>query len=173
MYIPKGQFMRIRRNCSKEGDFLQQSEVLANRFIEKGYEVGGIEIEKRKVLNMHSECLLLEGKQQGSYNQECNMILDYNVQFRQVEKIIRKDWNTLKKDKVLGPLLHIKPGFIYKKAQSLKDLIAPGVIDPPKRKRGTPFGVFTGFYACGKCKVCCRAKYNGMWMRAAVYRMYI
>lgn len=36
--IPKGQFIRVERNCSDESIYLLHSEVLANRFIEKGNE---------------------------------------------------------------------------------------------------------------------------------------
>lgn len=34
--IPKGQFTRLRRNCSRRSDFLVQSELLGKRFIDKG-----------------------------------------------------------------------------------------------------------------------------------------
>lgn len=34
--IPKGQLMRIRRNCAKTEDYVKQSELLINRFKEKG-----------------------------------------------------------------------------------------------------------------------------------------
>lgn len=36
--IPKGQFTRVCRNCTFDSDFHAQSEVLKNRFIEKGYQ---------------------------------------------------------------------------------------------------------------------------------------
>lgn len=35
--IPKGQIMRVKRNCSTVDDFVVQSEELKDRFIEKGY----------------------------------------------------------------------------------------------------------------------------------------
>ncbi|XP_077129882.1 uncharacterized protein LOC143785095 [Ranitomeya variabilis] len=35
--IPKGQFLRLRRNCSRTEDFLEESRHLTNRFREQGY----------------------------------------------------------------------------------------------------------------------------------------
>ncbi|XP_075440692.1 uncharacterized protein LOC142485864 [Ascaphus truei] len=36
--IPRGQFLRIRRNCSSHSDFLAQGEILVERFLAKGYD---------------------------------------------------------------------------------------------------------------------------------------
>ncbi|XP_069601617.1 uncharacterized protein [Ranitomeya imitator] len=35
--IPKGQFLRLKRNCSKEAEFVQQSRDLSERFKRRGY----------------------------------------------------------------------------------------------------------------------------------------
>lgn len=35
--VPKGQFIRIRRNCTLDEDYTMQAQVLKNRFVEKGY----------------------------------------------------------------------------------------------------------------------------------------
>lgn len=90
--IPKGQFMRIRRNCSKEGDFLKQSEILTSRFREKGYDMRKVEKDKIKVLNMNRDILLSEIKQE-RFRRKFIVILYFNIQFRQVEKIIKKHWD--------------------------------------------------------------------------------
>lgn len=34
--IPRGQFVRFRRNCTHESDYLSQSQVLTARFLQKG-----------------------------------------------------------------------------------------------------------------------------------------
>ena len=35
--IPKGQFIRLRRICSRKSDYLLKSEILCKRFIERGF----------------------------------------------------------------------------------------------------------------------------------------
>lgn len=41
--IPKGQLMQLRRNCTKNNDFLIQAEKIGHRFINKGYDHDHIE----------------------------------------------------------------------------------------------------------------------------------
>lgn len=36
--IPKGPIMRVKRNCSKESNFLTQSKILTERFEARGYK---------------------------------------------------------------------------------------------------------------------------------------
>ena len=35
--IPKGQFIRLRRICSRKSDYLLNSEILCKKFIERGF----------------------------------------------------------------------------------------------------------------------------------------
>lgn len=92
---------------------------------------------------MDRDTLLSENKQQEPLCREFNIILDFNVQFRQVEKIIKKHWDILRRDRFLGSMLPAPPWLIYRKAPTLKDLIAPGVIDPPQE---TEMFVLWGVY---------------------------
>lgn len=66
-------------------------------------------------------------------NSAANMriILDFNVQHKKFERLVQKHFPILKQDRVLGPVLPEHPQFIYRKAPSLRDKLAPGVIDPP------------------------------------------
>ena len=94
-------------------------------------------------------------------NFEFKIVLDYNIQYRQFEKIVNKHWEVLKKDKVLGTVLPAHPRFIYRKAPSLRDVVAPGVIDPPPPfKENRIFNFLSGFYACGRCQSCKQCKFN-------------
>ena len=88
------------------------------------------------------------------------MILDYNVQHKKFERIIAKNWSILKQDKVLGPVLPEKPQFIYKKAPSLRDRLAPSVLNPPVVSDNRLFKFLGGFYACGRCVPCKNSKVN-------------
>ncbi|CAI9595210.1 unnamed protein product, partial [Staurois parvus] len=50
--IPRGQFLRIHRNCTNREDFITQSNILKNRFIEKGYNATSLESEINEIVNM-------------------------------------------------------------------------------------------------------------------------
>lgn len=90
-------------------------------------------------------------KEKQSPSMNTRMILDYNVQHKKFEKIVFKYWLILKQDRVLGPALSDHPQFKYRKAPSLRDKLAPGVIDPPVLFENRIFNFLTGFYACGCC----------------------
>lgn len=44
--IPRSYFVRLRRNCTEEEDFITQSQVLSSRFQQKGYDKSSLDSEK-------------------------------------------------------------------------------------------------------------------------------
>lgn len=56
------------------------------------------------------------------------IVLDYNT--------IQRDGENYQ-DTILGPVLPSYPWFVYKKASSLCNMLAPGVIDPPSKNKNT------------------------------------
>lgn len=60
--IPVGQFLRIRRNCSKDDDYRHEVDDLYKRFTERGYSLvplGGLGKLSCKELEWISLCLML------------------------------------------------------------------------------------------------------------------
>lgn len=77
--------------------------------------------------------------------QEYKNILDYNVQYKQFKRIVLKHWAVLRNERILGAVLHSRPRFIYRQAATLRDVIAPGVVDPPIIRENMIFFLFVGF----------------------------
>lgn len=77
-----------------------------------------------------------------------------NIQKNKVENIIRKHWNILLRNNLLGGILPPCPSFVYKKTLNLRHILAPGVLDPPVRGIGTLKPFLTGFYSCWSCMAC-------------------
>lgn len=104
--------------------------MLAQRFLQKGYEKDSIsnEIERFGALDRQS---IITGTQSwnDAMNDEYRMILDYSVQYRKLERIVARHWAIFNQDCVLVPLLPKHPQFIYRKAPTLRNYIAPGVAD--------------------------------------------
>lgn len=63
--------------------------------MEKGYKLELIEAERMKVMNMDRNRLLQNGVKQRAQN-EYKQMLDFNSQFRQIERLV-KHWNILSK----------------------------------------------------------------------------
>ena len=122
--------MRLRRNCTIEADFLTQPQVLAQRFVQKGYSTSGIDQEIERVRLMDRDVIIADKPRDPTVieaNINHKILLDYNIQHKKFERIIVKHWAVLKGDTVLGPVLLERPQFVYKKAPALRDLIAPGL----------------------------------------------
>lgn len=114
--FPRGQFIRLRRNCTHEDDYISQSQVLASRFQQKGYEKSALDSEIERVCNMDRNVLVSNQIRDNDIGvPNFKMVLNFNVQHKKFERIFQKNWSILKQDKVLGPLLPSRPSFTYKK----------------------------------------------------------
>lgn len=148
--------MRLRRNCTNEVDFLIQANMIGERFIQRGYDKDFIK-EKIEVMHIQREDLL-EDKKSTCQQDQFPVILEYNIQYRKIEKIITRHWHILKSARGLKDVLPDRPKFIYRRAPTLRDQLVKSVIDPPKKQ----FTLFTGkgFYPCKRCYACTHTKSN-------------
>lgn len=151
--VPKGQMMRVRRNCSSLEDYDQQAMILKNRFVEKGYKSQHLDWIMEEIRALPREhCLRNTNIVETNLDHEWSFISSFHSQFREVENIFHKHWHVLCLDRTLSSVLPAKPKFIYRKAPNFGDLIVKKVIDPPGRN--TNFYNQNGFFACRKCKAC-------------------
>lgn len=153
--IPKGQLMRLRRNCTLEEDFYMQARMIGERFTSKGYDQEFIKDKIVEVGQMQRK-ELLEDKTPMCQQDQVPLVFDYNFQHKKIESIISRHWHILKSDTGLREVLPDRPKFIYKRAPTLRDRLVKSVIDPPKKQ----FSFFTGkgFYPCKRCYACTRTK---------------
>lgn len=86
--IPKGQYMRIRRNCNSIEDYNTQSAILTNRFSEKGYSSRALNKCQKQVLSMNRETLLSKSKKV-SFRADLDFITGFHRQYREVEKYLK------------------------------------------------------------------------------------
>lgn len=84
-------------------------------FKDKGYRDTFLEKERIKVRDLNRDGLLTEGTNNKRSNEDMgtSIVLDYNLQNRDVEKIIKKYWNVLKQDIHLKDHLSDTPRIIY------------------------------------------------------------
>lgn len=85
--IPWVQVVLLRRNCSSESEFMTQSQVLAERFYQKGYLKEDIEGDIQKVNFLDSTTLISDTQKVFTGNKhEYKLVLDYNIQQKTIEK---------------------------------------------------------------------------------------
>lgn len=151
--IPKGQLTRLKRNCTKQDVFLKQAEFIRQRFIQKGYGPDFIKEKIKDVAVMDRSKLIEDSSKKTDSMNSVPLVMDYSLQHKQIEKIFRKHWYIVKADRHLGTLLPEKPRFTYRRAPTLRDLVAKNVLDPPPR-RNFSFFDGKGFYPCKTCYTC-------------------
>lgn len=151
--IPKGQLIRVQRNCTKESDYKIQADAVGKRFMEKGYDPEFINKQISLVQPLDGRTMIHTQKKLSPLLEAPALILNYNVQYKDIEKIIKKHWYILREDKQLKSILPDKPHIIYKRATTLRDLIVKNVVDPPSTNS---FSFFDGkeFFPCKYCFAC-------------------
>lgn len=82
-----------------------------------------------------------------------------NTKYRTILKIIQKYYNILKLDQHLAPCLLPKPQITFRKAHTIKNIIAPNKLEKPNRPISdirTYFDSRTGIFQCRKrgCLTC-------------------
>lgn len=115
--ILKGQLMCIHRNCAKIEDYAEQSELLINRFKEKGYRDTLLVLVQTHVLNKSGQDLLTDKSKKSNLNRN-NMafLTEFSRDYRSLEKIVRKHWPILLSGKTLVDLLpYLLPSSYFEK----------------------------------------------------------
>lgn len=159
--IPKGQFIRLRRNCSENIDYLKQAQWIGKRFEEKGYNKCFIEEKITEVNQTSREALIQDKIKVNDKTDDIPLIMDFSVQHRRMERIIKRHWSILKTDTTLANILPEKLRLIYRRAPTLRDIIAKNVPNPPKRITDLTFFQGKGFYPCKRCYACINTNQNG------------
>lgn len=100
--IPRGQFIRLRQNCTLDSDYYVEANILADCFLQKGYTKEYIAGDIDSIGNLDRVTLVAasDKNKKKKDNSEYEIILDYNIQNKKFEKIIMGHWDILKKDLV-------------------------------------------------------------------------
>lgn len=152
--VPKGQFLRLRRNCTDLEEFKREALVLKSRFLTKGYDNMALDSLITEIGNRDHQALLGDKPPQVENREDFGLafLTTYSSQHWAVKRIIKRHWPVIKNDRVLGPLLSVKPCVLFRGASNLRHSIAPDVPVPPIRP--TFFGDLKGFFPCRKCQIC-------------------
>lgn len=126
--VPKGQLIRLRRNCTIQSVFMDQATLIGDTFISKGYNEHFIHEKIKEVYETPRDKLIQDKEKEPTRYQELPIIMKYHIQHRQVEWY----WSLLKADRQLSTILPDKPRFIYRRAPTLREWVVKNVSDPPK-----------------------------------------
>ncbi|XP_044129795.1 uncharacterized protein LOC122923137 [Bufo gargarizans] len=168
--IPFSQLKRIRRNCSDDRTVKTQIGFLKKRFRDKGYPKKLLE-DSIKRISKTSQLDSLQPKVVNSASgtkdpglmRRLSLVTRYSSQHNLIREIFRKNWSILLKDPLLNKSITPTPILTFRRAKTLKNLVAPScpklehVSDMGKKTKGTP-----GIFKCksSRCKCCLMITYG-------------
>ncbi|XP_069476431.1 uncharacterized protein [Ambystoma mexicanum] len=157
--IPKGEFIRARRNCTDSQIFEHECTTLHNRFKARGYKTRFIKaasdkahkITRDQTLNRTNSGLAAEKR-----SDIVKFITTFCANNRIIRKILRKNWHLLKLDEHIRKYIDDHPTMIYRRAKTIKSTISPSMLpEEDQHPRYTWLQTTNmGFRKCGCCTMC-------------------
>jgi len=120
--IPYSQFLRLKKICSDEQDFLCNSKTFQRHFIKQGYPKFIIEKAFLKVRLLDRQEVLYREKV-SSNNDRIVFPIAFHPTNQLVCKTIKNNFEMLSEDQELSKVFNKPPMIAYKKDKSLKDLL--------------------------------------------------
>ncbi|XP_063818789.1 uncharacterized protein LOC135056938 [Pseudophryne corroboree] len=136
--IPKGQFLRIKRNCSSNEGAKEQMESMYGAFLTQGYPKYVLDKALKEVEGLNRDTLLdttgsnvRKNLNKMKIDRTTRFVTKYNTSAYEIKKIIKKNSSFLKLDEVLNANLELSEQVIFRKSDSLKSALAPSFFNRP------------------------------------------
>lgn len=155
--------MMLKLNCTDSEQFLTQDEVLTQKFLDKGYTKEALSdtLDQVRLMDRAELLKVRPPLQEGGDKIGVPFITNFSNQHHSIKHIVNKHWHILGNDRLLKTILPPKPQVVFRGVPSLRDKLAPNIIDPPTNIPHF-FGEFTSYYQCRRCQVCslngCKAR---------------
>lgn len=117
--IPKGQFLRLRRNCSEPQDFREAAADLTQRFRARHYPRKIISEAFETSRQSKREELLAPKPRIG--NTQIRLITKYNNQWSELYRVLKSSWHILLSDSKLANYVPNNPQMVARRAPNIKD----------------------------------------------------
>ncbi|XP_041440270.1 uncharacterized protein LOC121400667 [Xenopus laevis] len=157
--IPKGQFLRAKRIASTDDDYRRAGQSLSERFVQRGYESKHVKKVMEEVKSIPRKELLQKSRQVRQKDNRSMFVSKFVRHSKNIEKVIKKYWPVLQRDKTFGKLFKDPPRFCYRKGMSIRDMLCPSEL--PIEKKQMFLGIQKkGTFPCLNC-VCCASIIKG------------
>ncbi|KAL2083743.1 hypothetical protein ACEWY4_021516 [Coilia grayii] len=153
--IPYGQFIRLRRICSIEEDYVAKAQEMCDRFKQRGYSQTQIDTAMGRANQKDRRELLYPQPVQHNNEKGITFVSQYSTAFKQVKKIINKHWRILECDPNLNHLASCRPRFCFKRGKNIRDIVVTSMYQQPTQNSWlAQQQQILGNYRCGRCIHC-------------------
>lgn len=149
--IPVGEYLRARRNCSQEEDFITESREIRKRLTQRGYKDEYLRKAFKRARNSTRNDLLFKREDRKDKQIITRFITTYTEQHKDLKAILGKAWPILLNDDKINKFIPPYPQITYRKAKSIKDqIISSHYNENPNKICCKTVGTFK----CGTCPQC-------------------
>ena len=148
--IPYSQFLRLRRLCSENSDFVNKGKEMESFFIKRNYPMQVVRQGFNRACNVTRDAALRPSVE--SPHERPIVVIPYHPHHFPVKKILLDSWHILQQDLGVGRLFTSPPLVAYKRMANIKDSLVHS-----KLRGTTPESPkLPGTHNCGKpnCKAC-------------------
>lgn len=148
--IPYSQFCRLLRNCTRQEDYCHQSQVLVEKYSQKGNSTEPIKLAYERYLNKYTSYPLAsnDGQRGETVTFEGPIFTSrFNSNYRFIQKIINNYCSILQCDLTLATRNPQCPHVVFRKAKNIKNIVDPSKISTLRSAPSCYLPTF--FYPCG------------------------
>ena len=142
--IPYGQFLRIRRICSNDDDFIAKSKTMAYHFHLADYPDNLIQSSfERAFLQERDQLLEPKPDKVGSQDERLFLITTHHPTFRCVNEILTKNMELLGKSSSTRPILETDLVQGFRRCKNLRDILVQAKLKPANNQGNAPSAIST------------------------------
>ena len=149
---PYGQFLRIRRICSRNEDFIENGINLIRYYLKRGYPFKQL---KKHMLNAckctQDELLEVKSKEPTKVPVMTTM---FNPSNPDIKHYIHKNWNIIENIADCADTFATKPIIGFKRLPNLRDMLTKASISYPPKEIEPPRTIPTNCTRLGRCTYC-------------------
>ncbi|XP_056414465.1 uncharacterized protein LOC130356667 [Hyla sarda] len=171
--IPKGQFLRVRRNCSSEDTFREEASKLYSRFQERGYPNKHLDTALRSVQSTSRQDLL--NPRTTSKNEDggfTRIIATFDTASQEIRNIIQKHWDILTMDRDLKDAVSPYPLISFRRGRNVRDRLVSSHFASQKPLTNWLSQRKPGTFRCGKCRACQFIKVDNQYFDKELHRSF-
>ena len=121
--IPKGQFIRIKRICSDDKVFEQQSEKVKIFFMSRGYNEKHLQKMINEVKLMTRDTLLKDKEGSLAKDPQSIMVCTWHPKLKRLPSILHNNYDIIKNDVHLSRTFSVRPSVAYRRKKNLSNYL--------------------------------------------------
>ena len=151
--LPISQYNRVRRICSTEESFQQQSQLMEEKFKQRGYPNQWIQDARQKVNHLsQTECLKTKAQTKPTQKRP-RCFMTYSPVGKEIEKILKTHWHIMQTDNAFKSAYEGPPQIVYKRAPNIRSWLVKSEHSPPGPRTFLD-NLPKGNLKCGSCAQC-------------------